>query len=78
LLVAVNTTGFTTGQTLSANISIAINNQPSTQVLFPVTLTVGAPSAITSTPAPSTLVLLLIGAMCCWMWMRWRVSRAPF
>jgi uncharacterized protein (TIGR03437 family) len=54
LPVTVNTTGLTTGQTYSANISIAINNQPSTLVQFPVVLAVGTPSLLSSNPVSLT------------------------
>jgi hypothetical protein len=30
---------------------------------------------VSSTPAPSTAALLLLGASMCWMWFRWRASR---
>jgi uncharacterized protein (TIGR03437 family) len=50
LPVQVNTSGLSNGQTVTANITIAINNLPSTQVSFPVSMTVGTPSLLSANP----------------------------
>ncbi len=50
LPVTVNTTGFLTGQTVSALINISISNQ-SVQTNYLVTMTVGTPSLLTANPA---------------------------
>jgi uncharacterized protein (TIGR03437 family) len=49
--VQVNTLDLTAGQTLSANVTLAISGQPSTLVNFPVSLTVGTPSRLSVNPA---------------------------
>jgi uncharacterized protein (TIGR03437 family) len=54
LQVKANTLGFNQGQVLSANLTIAILNEPSTQVTYPVSLTVGTPSLLTANPANLT------------------------
>lgn len=54
LNVTVNTNGFNSGAIVSTTISIAIYGQPSTQVAFPVTLTVGTPSLLSANPANLT------------------------
>src|ERR1035437_3628857 len=54
LNVTVNTNGFKSGAIVSTTISIAIYGQPSTQVAFPVTLTVGTPSLLSANPANLT------------------------
>lgn len=51
LNVTVNTSGFNSGTIVSTTVSIAIYGQPSTQVAFPITLTVGTPSLLSSNPA---------------------------
>jgi uncharacterized protein (TIGR03437 family) len=51
LNVTVNTSGFNSGAIVSTTISIAIYGEPSTQVAFPVTLTVGTPSLLRANPA---------------------------
>src|SRR5271154_2481211 len=54
LTVTVNTSGLTTGQVVSANLTIAVNNLPTTQVPFTVSLTVGTPSLFSANPANLT------------------------
>lgn len=54
LNVTVNTSGFNSGAIVSTTISIAIYGEPSTQVAFPVTLTVGTPSLLSANPANLT------------------------
>lgn len=51
LPIQVNTTSLSMGQTVSANITIAINNLPNSQVSFIVSLTVGTPSLLSASPA---------------------------
>lgn len=53
LPVTVNTTGFLTGQQVSASITIAISGQ-NVSVNFPVYLTVGTPSLLSANPASLT------------------------
>jgi uncharacterized protein (TIGR03437 family) len=53
LPVTVNTTGFLTGQTVSASINISISGQ-SVQANYQVTLTVGTPSVLSANPANLT------------------------
>ncbi len=54
LNVTVNTNEFVFGQIVSTTIAIAIYGQPTTQINFPVTLTVGAPSLLSANPANLT------------------------
>ncbi len=54
LPVQVNTTGLVQGQTVQANILIEVNNLPSSQISYPVSLTVGTPSLLTASPANLT------------------------
>jgi uncharacterized protein (TIGR03437 family) len=54
LTVAVNTSGLSNGQLVSANIVMEILNVPSSQVTFTVSLTVGTPSSLVANPANIT------------------------
>jgi uncharacterized protein (TIGR03437 family) len=54
LPVQVNTTGLSNGQHVAAVITISILNLPSTQISYPVNMTVGTPSLLTANPANIT------------------------
>jgi hypothetical protein len=66
--VRVNPSGLTRG--VYSGTILVQSATTSDSVTIPVTLTVSA--ALPTTPAPSTLVLLTIGAMICGMWLRFR------